>query len=157
MRELSGRGVALRSLDGVLQVSLERVDLSEEVLGASRGGVLSIVNRRTQPIFDLAAKGVLLLGAHYSTLDLGGSLVTEEALFARLRESCRVVWLRASPKEHLRRVREQGDLRPMRGRADALGELRDILAAREPLYGLAEATLDTEVLGVEGTVEALLA
>ena len=45
----------------------------------------------------------------------------------------------------------------MRGRADALGELRDILAAREPLYGLAEATLDTEVLGVEGTVEALLA
>ena len=92
-----------------------------------------------------------------TVLEVGGSLVTEEALFARLRESCRVVWLRASPKEHLRRVREQGDLRPMRGRSDALGELRDILAAREPLYGLAEAALDTEVLGVEGTVQALLA
>ena len=41
---------------------------SAEVLveyGASRGGVLSIVNRRTQPIFDLAAKGVLLLGGVY--------------------------------------------------------------------------------------------
>jgi hypothetical protein len=45
----------------------------------------------------------------------------------------------------------------MRGRADALGELEDILAIREPLYGLAEVRLDTERLGITGAVEALLA
>ncbi len=80
-----------------------------------------------------------------AVIEVGGSLVTDEELYARLRAGCRVVWLRASPEEHLRRVREQGDLRPMRGRSDALGELREILAAREPLYGLAEVQIDTDV------------
>jgi XRE family transcriptional regulator, aerobic/anaerobic benzoate catabolism transcriptional regulator len=92
-----------------------------------------------------------------AVVEVGGSLVTDEALYGALRQRCRVVWLQASPSEHLRRVREQGDLRPMRGRADALGELEDILAIREPLYGLAEVRLDTERLGITGAVEALLA
>lgn len=92
-----------------------------------------------------------------AVLEVGGSLVTDEDLYGVLRQRCRVVWLQASPEEHLRRVQEQGDLRPMRGRADALGELRGILAVREPLYRLAEVALDTERLGVAGSVEALLA
>ena len=49
----------------------------------------------------------------------------------------------------------QGDLRPMRGRPNALGELRDILDERAPLYGEADLALDTEDLGIEGAVDAL--
>jgi hypothetical protein len=34
-----------------------------------------------------------------------------------------------------------------------LGELRGILAAREPIYAQADLTLDTEALGIDGAVE----
>jgi len=92
-----------------------------------------------------------------AVIEVGGSLVTDEELYARLRAGCRVVWLRASPEEHLRRVREQGDLRPMRGRSNALGELREILTAREPLYGLAELQIDTDARPPEVVVRELQA
>ncbi len=67
-----------------------------------------------------------------------------------------MVWLSATPEEHLRRVLEQGDTRPMAGREDALGELRAILARREGLYAMAETHLDTETLGFDGAVGELV-
>lgn len=98
----------------------------------------------------LAAPGPVVLAT-------GGSLVTAPETWRRLRLSCRTAWLRASPEAHLERVRAQGDLRPMRGRADALAELRDILADRAPLYAQADLALDTEALGVPGVVERIVA
>ena len=89
-------------------------------------------------------------------LEIGGSLVLDERAMVLLREHARMVWLQASPEEHLRRVREQGDVRPMSGRSDARGELEGILARREPLYSQAPEHLDTVSLGVEGAVQALL-
>ena len=64
-------------------------------------------------------------------------------------------WLRARPETHLRRVESQGDHRPMRGRRDALSELRGLLSAREPLYALADLTLDTDRLDLLETIWAL--
>jgi XRE family aerobic/anaerobic benzoate catabolism transcriptional regulator len=83
-----------------------------------------------------------------AVLEIGGSLVTEHRLLELLREHCKVVWLRASPEEHLRRVREQGDLRPLAGFADPLSQLRAILEERTPLYGQADLEVWTT-----GTVE----
>ena len=85
----------------------------------------------------------------------GGGLVTHAETWRHLRQHARTAWLTAPPEVHLARVRAQGDLRPMRGRPNALGELRDILDERAPLYGEADISLDTEALGVAGTVEAL--
>lgn len=76
----------------------------------------------------------------------GGSLVTDPATFARLRGACTTVWLRARPEEHMGRVEAQGDLRPMARRADAMTELKGILAARAPLYALASHVVDTSSL-----------
>lgn len=76
-------------------------------------------------------------------LAAGGSLVTSPDAWATLRAGARTVWLRAAPETHLARVLSQGDQRPVRGRSDALAELRAILAHREPLYAQAELTLDT--------------
>jgi XRE family aerobic/anaerobic benzoate catabolism transcriptional regulator len=41
------------------------------------------------------------------------------------------------------RVVAQGDLRPMRGHAQAMDDLKALLAAREPQYARADATVDT--------------
>ena len=88
-------------------------------------------------------------------LAAGGSIVTSPDSWQVLREHSRTVWLRASPQSHLSRVIQQGDLRPIQGRPDALRELSDILTTRAPLYAMAHITLDTEELGVDGVVARL--
>jgi XRE family aerobic/anaerobic benzoate catabolism transcriptional regulator len=85
-------------------------------------------------------------------LEVGGSLVLDQVAYDMLRDHTRVVWLAASPEEHLRRVAAQGDTRPMAGREDALGELQAILERREALYALADQRVDTEIEGVAGSV-----
>ena len=89
-----------------------------------------------------------LLGARGGmVLATGGSVVTAPESWEFLRRGARTVWLQASPESHLGRVEAQGDFRPMRGREDALAELKGILAARAPLYAQAELHIDTEAMG----------
>jgi XRE family aerobic/anaerobic benzoate catabolism transcriptional regulator len=76
-------------------------------------------------------------------LATGGSLVSEPATFERLLTMCFAVWVRATPEEHMRRVLAQGDMRPMEDNDEAMSDLRRILAVREPLYRMADLTLDT--------------
>jgi XRE family aerobic/anaerobic benzoate catabolism transcriptional regulator len=78
-----------------------------------------------------------------SVVAAGGGIVTDPASYARLRDGFTTVWLRARPEEHMSRVEAQGDLRPMARRADAMAELKEILAARSPLYSLADHVVDT--------------
>jgi XRE family transcriptional regulator, aerobic/anaerobic benzoate catabolism transcriptional regulator len=86
----------------------------------------------------------------------GGGIVAEPQTLEFLLATCVVVWLRASPEEHMRRVQEQGDLRPMRDSRRAMDDLRAILASREALYAKADFTIDTSGRGVAATAEELL-
>jgi len=90
-------------------------------------------------------------------LEVGGSVVQDPDAWELLARNSRVIWLQATPEEHLRRVFAQGDLRPMEGRGDALGELREILRAREPLYARADAHIDTDATGIDGAVAQIVA
>ncbi|HQY61278.1 MAG: helix-turn-helix domain-containing protein [Myxococcales bacterium] len=78
-----------------------------------------------------------------AVLATGGSLVTARDTYATLRRETHTVWLRARAEDHFRRVVAQGDGRPMKGRDDAMNELRALLRERAPLYGAAELTVDT--------------
>jgi XRE family aerobic/anaerobic benzoate catabolism transcriptional regulator len=78
-----------------------------------------------------------------AVLATGGSIVTAPATYAMLRERATTVWLRARPQDHWERVLRQGDLRPMRNRANAMAELRALLRARKPLYALSDHVVDT--------------
>lgn len=73
----------------------------------------------------------------------GGGIVADAANFALLLDNCFTVWVRATAEEHMRRVMEQGDTRPMRDNRRAMEDLRAILASREALYARADAVLDT--------------
>ena len=53
------------------------------------------------------------------------------------------------------RVVAQGDLRPMRGHAQAMDDLKAILAAREPQYARADSTVDTSGQTVARSLAAL--
>lgn len=87
----------------------------------------------------------------------GGGIVAEPATFEFLLDTCVTVWLRASPEEHMRRVIDQGDTRPMRDNRRAMEDLRAILASREALYAKADFTVDTSGRGPAETLAALLA
>ncbi len=86
-----------------------------------------------------------------------GGLVSEPATFNLLLAHCTTVWLKATPQDHMQRVIAQGDLRPMAASAEAMADLRTILAGREPFYAKAEFSLDTSAQALQPTFLALRA
>ena len=72
-----------------------------------------------------------------------GGLVSDAATFNLLLGHCATVWLQADPEDHMNRVRAQGDLRPMAASAEAMDDLRTILAGRSAFYSKAQHRLDT--------------
>ena len=79
-------------------------------------------------------------------LAAGGSVVSDSESWELIRRRCFTVWLHATPEEFMKRMRRQGDLRPMQGRPSAMDELRALLARREPLY--AESSLKVKTTGM---------
>ena len=85
-----------------------------------------------------------------------GGIVADERTFAQLLDRAHVIWLQASPAEHMRRVMEQGDFRPMAHNRDAMNDLVAILEARAAAYGRAHARVDTSGKSVEACVRELV-
>jgi XRE family aerobic/anaerobic benzoate catabolism transcriptional regulator len=88
-------------------------------------------------------------------LTVGGGIVSEPETYELLLLNCFTVWVKAAPEEHMSRVVEQGDMRPMSGHSEAMQDLRDILTSREPLYGKADVQLDTSGKTVEQSFNTL--
>lgn len=88
-------------------------------------------------------------------LATGGGLVATPDTYAMLRRSAVTIWLRARPEDHWNRVVRQGDRRPMANHPQAMADLRSLLAVREPLYALADHTVDTSSASVEKIVAAI--
>lgn len=84
-----------------------------------------------------------------------GGLVSDAVNFDLLLSHCSTIWLQASPADHMQRVIEQGDLRPMAGSAEAMDDLRNILASREDFYSKAQLRLDTSKQSLDATFTAL--
>ena len=76
-------------------------------------------------------------------LAVAGGVVSDPDSFNALLSNFHTIWVKASPEEHMERVRAQGDMRPMTGNPEAMTQLRSILKSREALYERAEAKLDT--------------
>jgi XRE family aerobic/anaerobic benzoate catabolism transcriptional regulator len=105
--------------------------------------------------FEQAAVRKLIARDGPMLLATGGGIVAEPVTFDLILSSFYTIWLKAEPEEHMRRVREQGDLRPMGGDASAMQELRAILVSREPFYARARAMVDTAGLSVDDATERL--
>ncbi len=129
----------------------------EALAGMSTGEIFEFHgDRHYRELAVDALQGVLGRGASV-VIEVGGSLVLDPLVLDLLLARTHMIWLQATPEEHLARVRAQGDLRPMTGLDDALGELRDILAARAPLYAQAAQAIETGVVGLEATVATVVA
>jgi XRE family aerobic/anaerobic benzoate catabolism transcriptional regulator len=76
-------------------------------------------------------------------LAVAGGIVAEPDTYNFLLRYFHTIWLKATPEEHMQRLRAQGDERPMAGNPQAMEELNSILKSREALYKRAEATVNT--------------
>lgn len=110
------------------------VSLSELFMLYGQSGYRRIERRCLERALDAHERFVLAVG---------GGIVSEPETFHLLLDRCFTVWVRAAPEEHMGRVVAQGDFRPMEGSAEAMDDLKRILAAREPLYRKADAVVDT--------------
>jgi XRE family aerobic/anaerobic benzoate catabolism transcriptional regulator len=90
-------------------------------------------------------------------LAVAGGIVAEETTYSRLLERFHTVWIRTSPAEHMQRVRAQGDVRPMEGNPAAMAHLKELLQSREPLYGKAQASINTSNKPERASLNDLLA
>ena len=89
-------------------------------------------------------------------LATSGGIVENPDAWPALQRRFTTVWLSAPPEAHMERVQRQGDHRPMRDRADAMAELRALLARRAPEYARAQLHVDTRALDARGAARAVL-
>jgi shikimate kinase len=104
----------------------------EERIGCSirdyfaREGEAAFRDLEQQVLADLAQGPAAVIAT-------GGGAVLREANRAALRQGGRVVYLRSSPEELYRRLKND-TTRPLLQVADPLGKLRELYAQRDPLY-----------------------
>jgi len=156
------RGAGKSTLGAKLSDSLDVpfVELDREVereAGSELGEVFSNYGQEAFRRFERHALERVLRQHDRVVIATGGSLVTDPDNYELLLDHCYCVWLKASPEEHMARVMAQGDLRPFRGRAAALEEIRRLLADRDRLYARADATIDTSERAVRQTLAELKA
>ncbi|GDX82238.1 shikimate kinase [Deltaproteobacteria bacterium] len=152
----AGKSTVGLQLAGHLGVPFVEVDAEIQArAGMPLGTLFSDHGIERYRVLEREVIDALLLSGAATVFATGGSVVTDPVTWPDLRRRARTVWLRARPESHLRRVEAQGDARPMRGRRDALAELRGLLAVREPLYAQADFVVDTDRLDLLETVWAL--
>jgi XRE family aerobic/anaerobic benzoate catabolism transcriptional regulator len=122
------------------------IELDREIERASGMELSEIFATHGQAIFrELERQCLLTIVQRYerAVIATGGSLVTEPATYDLLLSTCFVVWLKATPDQHMGRVIDQGDLRPMADNPQAMDDLRAILESRTALYAKADAEVNT--------------
>jgi shikimate kinase len=82
-------------------------------------------------------------------LSPGGGWITRPEMLEMIRPATFAAWLCASPEETVRRLRSDTIDRPLRDLPDALPRVAEMLAAREPLYRLADAMFPADGASAE--------
>lgn len=84
-----------------------------------------------------------------------GGIVSNPDSYDLLLARTHTIWVRAKPQEHMARVMEQGDFRPMAQNREAMADLVAILEARRDDYARAEKELDTSGDSIEASFAKL--
>ncbi|MCP4332944.1 MAG: helix-turn-helix transcriptional regulator [Gammaproteobacteria bacterium] len=121
----------------------------EELAGMSVPEILALTGRNGYRRFEEQALQEALTENEFCILETGGGIVSDPRMLNIILSSCFVIWIQATPDEHMRRVIDQGDLRPMQANADAMDDLKQILEERTPFYEKAHARLNTTGRDVE--------
>jgi XRE family aerobic/anaerobic benzoate catabolism transcriptional regulator len=148
-------GRRLARHEGVPFIELDRE--VERELGATMGEILALHGQPGYRRTEAECLAAVLARHPHAVIETGGGFAIEPASLELLLGRTRMVWVKASPEEHMQRVVDQGDLRPMAKNRAAMADLRRILRVREPFYRQAPLHLDTSRRTVEQSFRALVA
>lgn len=142
------RGAGKTTLGGALAKQLRRpfVELDHEIereAGMALPEIFQLYGASGYRNWERQALEGIIASQNEVVVSVGGGVVSDLDTYQLLLGNCFTVWLKAAPAEHMSRVVAQGDMRPMRGHAQAMEDLKAILTAREPQYARADAVVDT--------------
>jgi XRE family aerobic/anaerobic benzoate catabolism transcriptional regulator len=155
------RGSGKSTLGAMLaqRIDMPFIELDREIERRSGASLSEIFDMFGQETFRRAERDALedvLAREPAFVLATSGAIVTEPGTLERLLTACRTVWVRAEPAEHMARVMQQGDMRPMAHSPRAMKDLNAILDSRTPLYAQAEIAITTSGKTAETSVAELL-
>lgn len=156
------RGAGKSTLGTLIAADLGLAFVELTTLVESRAGmpiaeVIALYGQDGYRALEAAAVQEVVDGNTGVVLAAAGGIVVEDDSFADVLTHFHTVWIKASPLEHMARVRGQGDLRPMDGNPQAMAQLRQILRQREAKYAQADFVLDTTDQPVAASHRDLLA
>jgi XRE family aerobic/anaerobic benzoate catabolism transcriptional regulator len=128
----------------------------EREYGATIGEILQLHGQPGYRRFERETLQSVIAKNPAAVIEAGGGLAADPETLPLLLERSLAVWVRASPEEHMQRVIDQGDLRPMARSREAMRELKDILNAREPFYRQAHLHLNTSGRTADQSFKGLL-
>jgi shikimate kinase len=152
---LQGRSIVLIGMMGVGKSSIGRrlgarlgipfVDADAEIERAAGMSIADIFARHGEAAFRSGEARVIarLLNSGPQVLATGGGAVMDPATRALIQEKGVSIWLSAEFELLLRRISKRKAERPMLQTADPAATLRELLAAREPIYAQADLTVQS--------------
>ena len=168
LARLGARSIVLVGMMGAGKTSIGRrlaerlalpfVDADHEIEVAAGMSVSEIFETRGESDFRIGEAKVIarLLGSGRKVIATGGGAFMNGATRAHIAREAVSVWLKADPEILMRRVRKRAN-RPLLRTADPEATLRALLAQREPVYQLADVTVESRDIPQEQVVDALVA
>ncbi len=154
------RGAGKTTLGKMLADDLDYrfVEISREIeqfAGCTIAEILDLYGANAYRRYERRALEQAIRNYPEAVIGTPGGLVSDAENFDLLLSHCTTVWLQAKPEDHMQRVIEQGDFRPMAGSKEAMDDLKNILSSREDFYSRAQYSLDTSKQTLESTFSKL--
>ena len=89
-------------------------------------------------------------------IETGGSLIMDPICFSMLKQKTTLIWLTASPEDHVQRVHLQGDERIFDQAQNYIKTIKSILEQRSDFYEQANHIIDTSRLGLEASISLVI-
>ena len=142
------RGAGKSTLGRMLAEDLDFpfIELTREIetmAGCTAAEILGLYGQNAYRRYERRALEEAVQIYPEAVIATAGGMVSDLASFNLLLRHCTTVWLQADPEDHMARVAAQGDLRPMAASAEAMEDLKTILAGRAAFYSKAELRVDT--------------
>jgi XRE family aerobic/anaerobic benzoate catabolism transcriptional regulator len=154
----AGKSTLGQRLAGALGCPFIELDrLIEHDYGARIPDLIEMAGLATFRRYERACLERVIAAHDAAVIAAAGGIVSNAENYALLLRHAHTIWIKARPDEHMRRVMEQGDFRPMAQNREAMADLVAILDARRADYARAQAELDTSGDDVEESFAKLQA
>ena len=146
-------GEALSAARGVPFIEIS--SQIETVSGMDVGEMISLYGQEGFRRYEEEAIASIIEDHDRVVIAVGGGIVEAAANYDLLLRHFHTIWVKASPADHIGRVRAQGDERPMAGFAAAEEHLSNMLEQRAAEFSRSDFVINTGGVGLDRSVSEL--